>query len=274
MGQRAVLGAHRPSGPQGVRNAYSLITVPNEASLALHEKLGFALMGIQKEAGYKLGAWHDVAWLRMAIGDFSVAPEPRVPLSAMDPDQVAEVLTAAEDALARLGSVAAVSTLRFGGRRTQKATLQRSVRGKRRELVTVLGRLWLRPRRSRYPLYWLAKDEATEGGERSWIRRWSRHGLCWRAVSATTALSGAGGSGLGAPFRSRCAGSHAHRCRKSVCATRCRRRHGGHGVFVEPARVAHGRPGSGRAGGVSAGVPEFGARTAGRGAAPGGRGRL
>ena len=86
---------------QGVRNAYSLITVPNEASLALHEKLGFALMGIQKEAGYKLGAWHDVAWLRMAIGDFSAAP--RVPLSAMDPDQVAEVLTAAEDALARLG---------------------------------------------------------------------------------------------------------------------------------------------------------------------------
>ena len=85
------------------RQAYSLITVPNEASLALHEKLGFALMGIQKEAGYKLGAWHDVAWLRMAIGDFSAAPEPRVPLSAMDPDQVAEVLTAAEDALARLG---------------------------------------------------------------------------------------------------------------------------------------------------------------------------
>ena len=45
----------------------------------------------------------------------------------------------------------------------------------------------------------------------------------------------------------------------------------------EPARVAHGRPGSGRAGsGHPRGVPEFhaGARTAGRGAAPGGRGRL
>ena len=62
-----------------------------------------SIVGVQKEAGYKLGAWHDVAWLRMAIGDFSAAPEPRVPLSAMDPDQVAEVLTAAEDALARLG---------------------------------------------------------------------------------------------------------------------------------------------------------------------------
>lgn len=87
---------------QGVRNAYSLITVPNEASLALHEKLGFTLMGVQKEAGYKLGAWHDVAWLRMAIGDFSAAPEPRMPLSSMDPDQVAEVLATAEAALARL----------------------------------------------------------------------------------------------------------------------------------------------------------------------------
>lgn len=87
---------------QGVRNAYSLITVPNEVSLALHEKLGFTLMGVQKEAGYKLGAWHDVAWLRMAIGDFSVAPEPRMALSAMDPDQVTEVLAAAEAALARL----------------------------------------------------------------------------------------------------------------------------------------------------------------------------
>ena len=67
---------------QGVRNAYSLITVPNEASLALHEKLGFTLMGVQKEAGYKLGAWHDVAWLRMAIGDFSAALSPacRFPL--------------------------------------------------------------------------------------------------------------------------------------------------------------------------------------------------
>ena len=31
---------------QGVRNAYSLITVPNEASLALHEKLGFTLLGV------------------------------------------------------------------------------------------------------------------------------------------------------------------------------------------------------------------------------------
>lgn len=93
----------------GERAAYawnaelSIYFAPDYTSRGWGSVLFWALMGIQKEAGYKLGAWHDVAWLRMAIGDFSAAPEPRVPLSAMDPDQVAEVLTAAEDALARLG---------------------------------------------------------------------------------------------------------------------------------------------------------------------------
>ncbi len=64
---------------------------------------------------------------------------------------------------------------------------------------------------------------------------------------------------------------------KSVCYQVPGRRHGGHGARREPARVAHGRPGSGRAGsGHPRGLPEFhaDARTAGRGAAPGGRGRL
>ncbi|MFR7494526.1 MAG: N-acetyltransferase family protein [Adlercreutzia sp.] len=86
---------------QGVRNAYSLITVPNEGAWLCMRSWALR-SGVQKEAGYKLGAWHDVAWLRMAIGDFSAAPEPRMPLSSMDPDQVTEVLAAAEAALARL----------------------------------------------------------------------------------------------------------------------------------------------------------------------------
>ena len=27
-----------------------------------HEAFGFALVGVYREIGYKLGAWHDVAW--------------------------------------------------------------------------------------------------------------------------------------------------------------------------------------------------------------------
>lgn len=84
---------------QGVRNAYSLVTMPNEASRRLHSKLGFELMGIQRQAGYKRGAWHDVAWLRKAIGPFDGAPAPIVPLSRLDGECVREVLEAAEAAM-------------------------------------------------------------------------------------------------------------------------------------------------------------------------------
>lgn len=84
---------------QGVRNAYSLITVPNEASRRLHAKLGFELMGIQRNAGYKCGAWHDVAWLRKAIGPFDDAPTPIVPMRDVDESAVREVLETAEEAM-------------------------------------------------------------------------------------------------------------------------------------------------------------------------------
>jgi L-amino acid N-acyltransferase YncA len=47
---------------QGYRNAVAGITLPNEASVALHEAVGFTLVGVYRKIGYKFGAWHDVAW--------------------------------------------------------------------------------------------------------------------------------------------------------------------------------------------------------------------
>lgn len=42
------------------RSAIAGITLPNDPSIALHRKLGFVSVGIVREAGYKLGAWHDI----------------------------------------------------------------------------------------------------------------------------------------------------------------------------------------------------------------------
>lgn len=84
---------------QGVRNAYSLVTMPNEPSRRLHAKLGFELVGIQRQAGWKLGAWHDVAWLRRAIGPFEGEPAPLVPFGDLDAEAVREVLEAATAAM-------------------------------------------------------------------------------------------------------------------------------------------------------------------------------
>lgn len=47
---------------QGFVNAYAGIALPNPASVALHERVGFTPIGVYRGAGYKLGAWRDVGW--------------------------------------------------------------------------------------------------------------------------------------------------------------------------------------------------------------------
>ncbi len=43
------------------------ITLPNAASVALHETLGFTSVGIFREVGHKLGAWRDVGWWQLPL---------------------------------------------------------------------------------------------------------------------------------------------------------------------------------------------------------------
>jgi phosphinothricin acetyltransferase len=54
---------------KGFCNAYAGITLPNEASVALHRKFGFQPIGVFKSAGRKFGQWHDVAWMQRALRD-------------------------------------------------------------------------------------------------------------------------------------------------------------------------------------------------------------
>ena len=54
------------------------ITLPNEASVALHEGLGFEPVGVYREIGWKAGAWRDVGWwqLRLSRPESGPPPEP------------------------------------------------------------------------------------------------------------------------------------------------------------------------------------------------------
>lgn len=45
-----------------VKKAYAGITVPNNASLALHRSFKFQRAGVFKEVGRKFGVYHDVEW--------------------------------------------------------------------------------------------------------------------------------------------------------------------------------------------------------------------
>jgi len=64
---------------QGYYNAFAVITLPNAASIALHESFGFVPVGTYRNAGFKLGKWWDVGWWQKSLRAHSV-PEgaPRV----------------------------------------------------------------------------------------------------------------------------------------------------------------------------------------------------
>ncbi len=63
---------------QGFYNAYAGITLPNPASVSLHEAMGFRLVGIYRSVGHKLGKWHDVGWWHRVVRSPRIPPEPPI----------------------------------------------------------------------------------------------------------------------------------------------------------------------------------------------------
>jgi L-amino acid N-acyltransferase YncA len=66
---------------QGIQVAVAGITLPNDASVGLHEALGFELVGIYRRIGWKQGQWRDVGWWELELVPRSAGPppEPRPP---------------------------------------------------------------------------------------------------------------------------------------------------------------------------------------------------
>jgi phosphinothricin acetyltransferase len=52
---------------EGYVNAYAGVTLPNPASVGLHEAMGFQPVGVYRQVGFKCGAWHDVAWYQRPL---------------------------------------------------------------------------------------------------------------------------------------------------------------------------------------------------------------
>ena len=61
---------------QRLHVAIAGITLPNPASIALHESMGFVAVGVYREIGYKAGAWRDVGMWQLRLCD----PTPGEPL--------------------------------------------------------------------------------------------------------------------------------------------------------------------------------------------------
>ena len=63
---------------QGFTQAIAAIALPNDASIKLHESMGFFRAGVYRSVGWKQGAWRDVGlWQRELAMPEGVPAEPR-----------------------------------------------------------------------------------------------------------------------------------------------------------------------------------------------------
>jgi L-amino acid N-acyltransferase YncA len=63
---------------QRIQIACAGITLPNDASVGLHEAFGFEPVGIYRRIGFKHGAWHDVGWWQLRL--LGPTAQPQEPL--------------------------------------------------------------------------------------------------------------------------------------------------------------------------------------------------
>jgi L-amino acid N-acyltransferase YncA len=67
----------------GFRQMIGYIGANNAASVALHEKFGFARVGLLRGVAHRYGGWADTVMVQRSLGPGSTAPPPPAPLSTM-----------------------------------------------------------------------------------------------------------------------------------------------------------------------------------------------
>jgi len=70
---------------QECRNVYAVINLPNDKSVAFHEKCGFTWFADYKNVGYKLGQWKTVGWWQLQLNDYSDNPVTPLKFPLIDP---------------------------------------------------------------------------------------------------------------------------------------------------------------------------------------------
>lgn len=70
---------------QGFRTVVGGITLPNAASVRLHEAMGYRPVGSFPKVGFKFGRWHDVGFWQMDLAEHVEEPSELLPLDAVTP---------------------------------------------------------------------------------------------------------------------------------------------------------------------------------------------
>jgi L-amino acid N-acyltransferase YncA len=79
---------------QGFRNAFAGIALPNPASVALHQSVGFVELGRYRNVGFKNGAWRDSVWMQCSLAALEPDPPAPMPLARLPREAVRAALDA------------------------------------------------------------------------------------------------------------------------------------------------------------------------------------
>lgn len=91
IARRLYLALFKILEQQGVRSVLAGISVPNPASHAFHEALGFQQVGSFPGVGYKQGQWLDVSWWSLPLGEGADGdPSEFVPLRKLGLESIVE----------------------------------------------------------------------------------------------------------------------------------------------------------------------------------------
>jgi L-amino acid N-acyltransferase YncA len=76
----------------GYVNAYGGIALPNDASVGLHESLGFVPVGVYRHVGFKQGRWHDVGWWQRSLTGTPTMPAEPQAIGQLEPPVIRRVM--------------------------------------------------------------------------------------------------------------------------------------------------------------------------------------
>jgi L-amino acid N-acyltransferase YncA len=77
---------------QGYRQAFAGVTLPNPASVALHEQMGYRRIATHSDVGWKFGDWHDVGFWQRPLGTGRHPPRATVPVDELAPELLRSAL--------------------------------------------------------------------------------------------------------------------------------------------------------------------------------------
>lgn len=99
IGRMLYEALERISKAQNILNMYACIGYPETEdghltlnSVQFHEHMGYRMVGIFYNCGYKFGTWYHMAWMEKIIGGHVASPPPVVLFPDLDTEKIAHLL--------------------------------------------------------------------------------------------------------------------------------------------------------------------------------------